>query len=99
MPWTGPGPNNGTYINYHQIWDNDVESFSLFGSVDWQVSMRTLGDFRRPALDTEEDRSAIGGNVFENSQLFRVQPSRLRVQPQATSPNNVSPEVTAGLSI
>ena len=91
MPWTGPGPNNGTYINYHQIWDNDVESFSLFGSVDWQVSERLeiSGGLRW----TEEDRSAIGGNVFENSSFFGFSPAGYVYNPSDKS-NNVSPEVT-----
>ena len=91
VPYTGPGPYNGTYINYHQIWDNDVESISLFGSIDWQVSDRLeiSGGLRW----TEEDRSAIGGNVFENSSFFGFGPGGYVYNPSDKS-DNVSPEVT-----
>ena len=92
VPFTGPGPYNGTYVNYHQIWDNDVESLSFFGSVDWRVSERIelSGGLRY----TEEDRSAIGGNAFENSSFFGFSPSGYVYNPTDKS-DNVSPEVTA----
>ena len=91
VPYTGPGPYNGTYINYHQIWDNDVESISFFGSVDWQVSERVeiSGGLRY----TEEDREAIGGNVFENAAFFGFSPAGYVYNPTDKS-DNLSPEVT-----
>ena len=91
VPWTGPGPYNGTYINYHQIWDNDVQSFSLFGSVDWQISERIeiSGGLRY----TEEDREAIGGNVFENAAFFGFSPAGYVYNPSDKS-DNLSPELT-----
>ena len=91
VPWSGPGPYNGTYINYHQIWDNDVESISFFGSVDWQVSERIeiSGGLRY----TEEDREAIGGNVFENAAFFGFSPAGYVYNPSDKS-DNLSPEVT-----
>ena len=96
VPYTGPGPYNGTYINYHQIWDNDVDSFSLFGSVDWQVTERleVSGGLRY----TEEDREAIGGNVFENSSFFGFGPAGYVYNPKDKS-DNVSPEVTASYQL
>ncbi len=41
-PFQGSGAYAGTYINYHQIWNNDIQSFSMFGSVDWAAT--TVGD-------------------------------------------------------
>ena len=91
VPWSGPGPYNGTFINYHQIWDNDVESISFFGSVDWQVSERIeiSGGLRY----TEEDREAIGGNVFENAAFFGFSPAGYVYNPSDKS-DNLSPELT-----
>ena len=88
--WPGPGVYNGTYINYHQIWDNDVKSFSLFGSFDWQVSERieVSGGLRY----TEEDREAIGGNVFEN--FFGVFGPAGYVYNPSDKSDNLSPEIT-----
>ena len=88
--WAGPGWYNGTHINYHQIWDNDVQSFSLFGSVDWQVSDRI--DVSGGLRYTEEDREAIGGNVFEN--FFGVFSPAGYVYNPSDKSDNLSPEVT-----
>ncbi len=91
-PWPHPGPYQGAYINYHQIWDNDIETISVFGSVDWQISenLELSGGLRY----TEEDREAIGGNVFENSSFFGFGPAGYVYNPKDKS-DNVSPEVTA----
>ena len=91
VPWSGPGPYNGTFINYHQIWDNDVQSISLFGSVDWQVTERI--DISGGLRYTEEDREAIGGNVFENASFFGFSPAGYVYNPSDKS-DNLSPEVT-----
>ncbi len=91
-PWPHPGPYEGTYINYHQIWDNDIETISVFGSVDWQVTedLELSGGLRY----TEEDREAVGGNVFENSSIFGFGPAGYVYNPKDKS-DNLSPEVTA----
>ena len=91
-PWPHPGPYEGTYINYHQIWDNDIETISVFGSVDWQVTenLELSGGLRY----TEEDREAIGGNVFENSSFFGFGPAGYVYNPKDKS-DNISPELTA----
>ena len=91
-PWPHPGPYQGSYINYHQIWDNDIETISVFGSVDWQVTenLELSGGLRY----TEEDREAIGGNVFENSSFFGFGPAGYVYNPKDKS-DNVSPELTA----
>lgn len=88
---TAPAPYTGSYINYHQHWDNDVESFSVFGSVDYDINERwkISGGVRY----TEEDRSATGGNLFENSGALGFGPVGLVYTPSDDS-NNVSPELT-----
>ena len=51
----------GSDTNFHQHWDNDIESFSVFGSDDYQIKDQwtVSGEVR----DTDEDREAIGGNL------------------------------------
>ncbi len=91
-PFQGDGPYSGTYINYHQIWDNDIESFSAFGSFTWQATeqLEISGGMRY----TEEDREAVGGNVFENSSFFGFSPAGYVYNPKDKS-DNLSPELTA----
>ncbi|MDH3640785.1 MAG: TonB-dependent receptor [Gammaproteobacteria bacterium] len=91
LPFDGPGAYNGTYFQYHQIWDNDIESISFFGSFDWEVSekLEISGGLRW----TEEDREAIGGNVHENSGFFGFSPAGFVYNPSQKS-DNVSPELT-----
>ena len=85
------GPYAGSYINYHQVWDNDIESFSAFGSVDWQITDRLeiTGGLRY----TDEKREATGGNIYENSSFFGFGPQGYVYNPKDKS-DNVSPEVT-----
>jgi outer membrane receptor protein involved in Fe transport len=87
---------DGTYINYHQIWNNDIDSWSVFGSFDWEVNekLEISGGLRY----TKEDREASGGNVFENSSFFGYGPGDLVYNPKDTS-DNVSPEVTVSYHI
>ncbi len=90
-PWPEPGPYEGTYMMYHQIWDNDVESLSVFGSFDYVINekLRLSGGVRY----TEEDREAVGGNIFENSGAFGFGPTSITYTPSDKS-DNVSPELT-----
>lgn len=92
VPATGaPAPYTGSYINYHQHWDNDVESFSMFGSVDYEINdqWKVSGGLRY----TEEDRSAVGGNLFENSGALGFGPVGLNYNPSDKT-DNTSPELT-----
>jgi len=91
VPWPEPGPYFGSYLNYHQVWDNDVESFSVFGSFDYQINDRWAlsGGLRY----TEEDRESTGGNVFENSGALGFGPVGVVYNPSDKS-DNVSPELT-----
>jgi outer membrane receptor protein involved in Fe transport len=87
---------DGTYINYHQIWNNDIDSWSAFVSVDWEISdkLELSGGVRY----TEEDREAIGGNVFENSGFLGFGPADIVYNPKDKS-DNWSPEFTASYHI
>lgn len=91
VPYPVPGPYFGTHINYHQVWDNDVESFSVFGSFDYRINDKwnLSGGLRY----TEEDRESIGGNVFENSGALGFGPVGLVYTPSDKS-DNLSPELT-----
>lgn len=86
-----PAPYTGTYINYHQHWDNDVESFSVFGSIDYEINEQwnLSGGLRY----TSEERSATGGNLFENSGALGFGPVGVVYNPDDKT-NNTSPEVT-----
>lgn len=88
---SAPAPYTGSYINYHQHWDNDVESFSVFGSVDYDINeqWKVSGGLRF----TQEDRSATGGNLFENSGALGFGPVGFVFNPSDKA-NNTSPELT-----
>ena len=81
----------GAYISYHQNWENEIQSFSVFGNVDYQISEKweISGGLRY----TKEDREAFGGNLLENSGFLGFSPSQVFYSPEDTS-DNVSPEVT-----
>jgi iron complex outermembrane receptor protein len=85
---------DGTFINYHQHWDNDIESFSAFGSVDWEIN--EMWDISGGLRYTTEDRASIGGNIFENGLSFS--PPGVFYTPKDKS-DNVSPEVTVSYHI
>ncbi len=91
VPYPVPGPYFGTYINYHQVWDNDVQSFSVFGSFDYNINekWKLAGGLRY----TEEDRESVGGNIFENSGALGFGPVGLVYTPSDES-DNLSPELT-----
>ena len=92
MPATSaPAPYTGTYINYHQHWDNDVESFSVFGSFDYDINEQWK--LSGGARYTEEERSASGSNLFENSGALAFGPVGFIFNPSDKS-SNVSPELT-----
>ena len=91
VPFDGGGLYDGAYLNAHQIWDNDIESLSVFAGIDWQLTedLELSGGLRY----TDEERSASGGNVFENSGFFGFSPSGVTYNP-STDSDNVSPEAT-----
>ncbi len=96
-PFQAADPNNpydGSYINYHQHWDNWIESFSAFASVDWAINDKweISGGLRY----TEEDRHSIGGNIHENGLAFS--PGGVQYTP-ADKADNVSPEITVSYNI
>ena len=91
-PFIAADPNNpydGSYINYHQHWDNWIESFSAFGSIDWDINEKweLSGGLRY----TKEERNSIGGNLHEYGLGFS--PTGVFYEPEDES-DNVSPEVT-----
>lgn len=88
---SAPAPYTGSYINYHQHWDNDVESYSVFGSVDYKINEKW--DVSGGVRYTKEKRSARGGNLFENSGALGFGPAGFVFTPSDTS-SNVSPELT-----
>ena len=81
----------GSYLNYHQHWDNFVESFSLFGSIDLDITdqLELSGGLRY----TEEDRNSVGGNLYEATGGFFFSPPGVIYTP-ADKSDNLSPEVT-----
>lgn len=80
---------DGTYINYHQLWNNDIRSWSVFASADWDFAerWRLSGGIRY----TDEKRKTVGGNLFENGLGFS--PSQVFYEP-SNSADNWSPELT-----
>ena len=80
---------DGTFIAYHQLWDNNIESWSAFASADWEFSerWRLSGGVRY----TDEKRDSFGGNLFENGLGFS--PSQVFYEPKVSS-DNWSPELT-----
>lgn len=80
---------DGTFLNYHQNWDNDIRSVSVYASFDWEFAerWRLTGGGRY----TDEQRSAVGGNLFENGLGFS--PSGVMYNPKVSA-SNFSPELT-----
>ena len=58
MPNPEPGPYQGSFLNYDQIWDNDIESLSVFGSFEYQLSEQWA--ISGGARYTEEKRDSVG---------------------------------------
>lgn len=89
MPNPEPGPYQGSFLNYHQHWDNTIESWSVFGSFDYRFSPRwsLSGGVRY----TEEERESFGGNLYERGLGFS--PSGVFYSPRGES-ENTSPELT-----
>ena len=82
-------PYFGANINYHQHWDNNIESFSVFGSIDYEFNERW--SVSAGARYTEEERDSFGGNLYERGLGFS--PGGVFYSPEGES-DNVSPEVT-----
>ncbi|MEQ8483775.1 MAG: TonB-dependent receptor [Pseudomonadales bacterium] len=89
MPNPDPGPYQGSFINYHQHWDNNIESWSVFGSFDYQLSEQwsVSGGVRY----TDEQRDSFGGNLYERGLGFS--PGGIFYSPEGES-QNTSPELT-----
>lgn len=89
------GLYDGTYAMYHQHWDNDIESYSLFAqaTIDITDSIELSGGLRY----TNEKRYSIGGNIFESTGgiVFSqgLTQGGVFYEPSAKD-DNVSPEVT-----
>jgi iron complex outermembrane receptor protein len=90
IPNTDPSsPYYGSSINYHQRWDNNIESWSAFGSVDWDINDQlTLSGGARYS---HEERDSFGGNLYQRGLGFS--PSGYFYSP-SDEDNNLSPEVT-----
>ncbi|MFP6815575.1 MAG: TonB-dependent receptor, partial [Pseudomonadales bacterium] len=82
---------DGAFISYHQHWDNNIESFSVFGSFEWELAEQwTLAGGARY---TKEDRDSVGGNILENSGFLGFSPSQIFYSPEDKA-DNISPELT-----
>jgi outer membrane receptor protein involved in Fe transport len=88
-PDPNPGPYQGTFINYHQHWENYIKSWSVFGNLDWKFAedWELSGGLRY----TKDKRHSDGGNLYERGLGFS--PAGVVYRPRDTS-DNVSPEVT-----
>ncbi len=89
MPNPEPGPYQGSFLNYHQHWDNNIDSWSVFGSFDYSFSDRW--SLSGGARYTEENRDSFGGNLYERGLGFS--PAGVFYSPKGES-NNTSPELT-----
>ncbi|HEX7034194.1 MAG TPA: TonB-dependent receptor [Pseudomonadales bacterium] len=89
MPNPEPGRYQGSFLNYHQRWDNAIESWSVFGSFDYRLAPRwsLSGGVRY----TDEERESFGGNLYERGLGFS--PGGVFYSPRGES-QNTSPELT-----
>ncbi|MEN3950101.1 TonB-dependent receptor [Iodidimonas sp. SYSU 1G8] len=72
----GPAPDsgeypdfyNGSFLTYHQYWDNKVESWSVFAEMRWDITdaLELSGGVRY----TEDNRSATGVQLFNRLDQF-----------------------------
>ncbi|MBI1178939.1 MAG: TonB-dependent receptor plug domain-containing protein [Alphaproteobacteria bacterium] len=86
----------GTYLTYHQHWDNWIESWSIFGTLTWKIlsNLEVEGAVRY----TEDKRHSIGEQLF-NRLDFVFGPGVVfaptgTVARPTTSFHNTSPSVT-----
>jgi outer membrane receptor protein involved in Fe transport len=86
-----PGPYFGTYINYHQHWENSINSWSVFTNIDWKLAEDW--ELSWGARYTQEKRHSFGGNLYERSGFLGFSPGGVFYRPHDNS-NNISPEVT-----
>jgi len=89
------GLYDGTYAMYHQHWDNDIESWSLFAqaTIDITDNVELSGGLRY----TKEDRYSIGGNIFESTGGIVFSQGTTQggvLYEPSRSDDNISPEVT-----
>ncbi|MFM8353383.1 MAG: TonB-dependent receptor [Gammaproteobacteria bacterium] len=82
-------PYFGSSINYHQVWDNNIKSWSTFGSFEYDLSEQLT--LSCGARFTKEERDSYGGNLYERGLGFS--PGGVFYSPEGDS-DNVSPELT-----
>lgn len=58
----------GTFLTYHQHWDNNIRSYSFFGEFRWNIldNLELSGGLRY----TADDRDSFGGNIFNRLDTF-----------------------------
>lgn len=106
----GPAPDsplypdfyNGSFLTYHQHWDNDIQSWSVFGELRWDITdtLELSGGVRY----TKESRKATGVQLFNRlDQFFTAIGLPLTANPFALTGttynltrdfNNTSPQAT-----
>lgn len=91
-----PSAYAGTYLTYHQHWDNSIESWSIFGSATWQIlsNLQLEGAVRY----TEDHRETTGDQLFNRMDYVLgpgvvFAPTGTVVHPY-TDFRNTSPSVT-----
>lgn len=63
-----PAFYEGSFLTYHHQWDNDIESYSVFGEVTWDVTDDI--EFSGGVRYTEEDRKTHGVQLFNRLDEF-----------------------------
>jgi len=82
-------PYFGSSLNYHQEWKNNIESWSVFASFDYDFNDRW--SISGGARYTDEQRDSFGGNLYERGLGFS--PGGVFYRPEGSA-SNLSPELT-----
>ncbi|MBI1179798.1 MAG: TonB-dependent receptor plug domain-containing protein [Alphaproteobacteria bacterium] len=97
-PYLVPIPSDyvGTYLTYHQHWDNHIESWSVFGDLTWDI-LDNLS-FDAGIRYTEDNRHSTGDQLFNRMDYVFgpgavFAPTGTIVHP-TTSFHNTSPSAT-----
>ncbi len=91
-----PAAYVGTYMTYHQHWDNWIESWSIFGTMTWDITHNL--QFEGAVRYTEDKRHSTGNQLFNRMDYVFgpgavFAPTGTIVHPD-TSFHNTSPSVT-----
>jgi iron complex outermembrane receptor protein len=91
-----PAAYVGTYLTYHQHWDNHIESWSVFGDMTWDILSNLQLD--AAVRYTEDNRHSTGDQLFNRMDYVFgpgavFAPTGTIVNP-TTSFHNTSPSVT-----